>query len=196
MDRGRLTELHYIAHIDNVPSILSRGLLSHMRAEAIDHVSVAMEEVQDIRAGKVIPGGRPLHDYVNLYVHARNAMLSKVRHLNHDLAILRVDPAVVDLPGTIVADRNAAGPAAFFPAAEGIAALDEEVVLAIWWASSLDARQRRCAEVLVPDVVDPAYVVGAYVCTAGCADRLSDATGSELAIEVNHDMFFHGGTAP
>ena len=105
-------------------------------------------------------------------------MLSRVRHLNHDLAILRVDPAVVDLPGTIVADRNAAGPAAFFPAAEGIAALDEEVVLATWWTSSLDARQRRCAEVLVPDVVDPANVVGAYVCTVGCADRLSGAAGS------------------
>lgn len=196
MDRSRLTELHYIAHIDNVASILSRGLLSHNRAQAVDHVSVAMEEVQDIRAGKVIPQGRPLHDYVNLYVHARNAMLSKVRHLNHDLTVLRVDPAVVDLPGVIVADRNAAGPAAFLPAAEGIAALDEEAVFATWWTSSLDARQRRCAEVLVPDVVDPAQVVGAYVCTDACAERLRGTAGAGLAVQVKDDLFFHGGTAP
>src|SRR2546425_4346574 len=70
-----LLELHYITPMENVPSILAQGILSHRRAGKLRHQSIAMPEVQARRAGRIVPGGRPLHDYVNLYICARNPML-------------------------------------------------------------------------------------------------------------------------
>ena len=63
-----LQELHYITTIRNVPSIMTRGILSHKRLKKINHNSVAMETIQDRRENKVVPGGRPLQEYVNLAI--------------------------------------------------------------------------------------------------------------------------------
>ena len=46
------------------------GILSHTLAEQLAHDSVAMAEIQQIRTNKQIPGGRPLHEYANLYFDA------------------------------------------------------------------------------------------------------------------------------
>lgn len=47
---------------------MSKGILSHKRVRNINHDSVAMEVIQDRRENKVVPGGRPLHEYVNLAI--------------------------------------------------------------------------------------------------------------------------------
>ena len=60
MNRGDVTELHYITAIANVPSMLQHGILSHNRAQQVPHNSVAMPEVQDRRRDKQIPGGWPV----------------------------------------------------------------------------------------------------------------------------------------
>lgn len=73
MERHELEELHYIAPIANLESIISRGLLSHRRVSRLAaHQSIALADVQAKRAAKRVPGGRPLHEYVNLYICARN----------------------------------------------------------------------------------------------------------------------------
>jgi len=120
MKRNELEELHYITTIRNVPSIMSKGILSHKRVKKINHNSVAMEVIQERREKKVVPGGRPLHEYVNLYFHPRNPMLY-VRQSHHiDLCILRVSTQVLDLPGVVIADSNASSDyARFAPAVRG-----------------------------------------------------------------------------
>lgn len=75
VDREQLRELHYITPISNVSSIAARGLLSHRRAARHNPDSVALATVQERREAKPVPRGRPLHEYVNLYVNARNPML-------------------------------------------------------------------------------------------------------------------------
>ncbi len=75
MRRSDLAELHFITHIANVASILEHGILCHKKAKRLDPASVAMPEIQDIRAKKAVPAGKPLHEYANLYIHARNPML-------------------------------------------------------------------------------------------------------------------------
>ncbi len=71
MERHELQDLHYITPIGNVPSILQQGILSHAGASRLQHQSVAMQEMQDRRARVRVPGGRPLHEYANLYICAR-----------------------------------------------------------------------------------------------------------------------------
>jgi hypothetical protein len=110
MRKEELDELHYITPLANVSSILSRGILSHNLASKVPHESVAMQEVQDRRVNKRVPGagGRTLHDYANVSICARNPMLFKRRDIHTELCVLRINIAVLDLDGVIVTDRNAA----------------------------------------------------------------------------------------
>ncbi len=77
MLRSWVTELHYIAPVANLGSIVTRGVLSHNLAARLPHApaSVVDERVQDHRGGKRVPRGLPLHDYANLYFDARNPMM-------------------------------------------------------------------------------------------------------------------------
>jgi hypothetical protein len=192
MNRSRIAELHYIAPFANIPSILDTGIRCHTEMKGLPHESVADEEVQKRRAATKLPGGRPLHSYVNLYVDARNVMLYVLRPYYGQLAVLRIEPAVLDLPDVIVSDRNAAsGSASFRPMAEGIMRLDEEAVFADWWNQSLEARQKRCAEVLVPVAVRPQHICGAYVMSDKQRLELEDLVRPRaLNVSVNAHMFY------
>ena len=169
MIRSDIPELHYITPIANLPSIMELGILSNKRASSVGHISVAMEEIQDKRRQKKIPGAGHLHDYVNLYFDAHNPMLSKRRDKNSELCILRVDPKVLDINGVIVADCNAASSyAKFLTVEEGLPLLDKDLIYAKYWNhedlfEKWSRGAKKCAEVLVPDVVPCEYIKGAYV---------------------------------
>src|SRR5437762_6087330 len=119
-------ELHYISPIANVPSILKHGILSHRLADRTDHRSIAMPEIQDLRRSKQVPGGRSLHDYVNLYFDAHNPMLSRVRDRNNVICILVLSPEILNSPGVVITDQNAAsGWGHFYNTLDGLAAIDK-----------------------------------------------------------------------
>lgn len=177
----------------NLPSIARLGILSHERAKSLRHVSVASPEVQARRAGKSVPNGRPLHQYANLYIDARNAMMYVLRDRHLDLAVLRVSTDVLDLPGVVIADRNAAGGwARFYPSPQGLAAIDRDLVFADWWNQSDDAKQVRCAEVLVPDEVSVRFLLGAYVPCEAARRRFNELNLTEprLQATINEHMFY------
>jgi hypothetical protein len=192
MERSRLSELHYIAPFANIPSILTTGIRCHTDMQGFPHESVANEEVQRRRAATKLPNGRPLHRYVNLYIHARNVMLYVLEPAFDRLAVLRIDPAVLDIPDVVISDRNAAsGSARFRPMAEGVARLKDDEVFADWWNQSLEAKQKRCAEVLVPVPVLPQHVLGAYV-MGDMQKRELEAMQlpRELVVTVDRHMFY------
>lgn len=89
---GRL-EFYYITHIDNLPSILSKGLLSHKKVNElrINYKSIANEEVLEKRKEK------GLEDYVNLYINPRNAMMYRVKDETpqNSLAILAISGEII-----------------------------------------------------------------------------------------------------
>ncbi len=200
MKREELAELHYITPIANVPSICIQGILSHKKAKKVEHESAAMQVIQDRRAKVVVPGGRPLHDYVNLYFHARNPMMY-VRSANHtSLCVLRVSIEVLDLPGVVVTDCNASSDyVRFSPAPGGISIVDRDRTFAEDWTypdDPIEAYRRksaRCAEVLVPDRVDQRYISVVYV---SCPESQSVVTQSlagkvpQAQIVVNGHLFF------
>ena len=164
-----IAELHYISPIANVPSILKHGILSHRLAEKLQHDSIAMEEIQDRRRSKQVPGGKPLHDYVNLYFHAHNPMLSRVRDRNNLVCVLTVSPGVLKMPGVVISDQNAASSwARFHTSLDGLASVNKDIIQARYWNHPDQIQQWRqasakCAEVLIPDKVESTYVREAYV---------------------------------
>lgn len=192
-----LRELHYITAVENVPSILTRGILSHSRAERVVHVSVAMEVIQERRRTVVVPGGRPLHDYANTYINARNKMMYKVKSdISHDrICVLRIKPSVIARPGAVVADRNASSDyVRFDPAPEGFSRLDEATIFAESWNHPDPIEKQRhgslmCAEVLVPDSIPPSLIIGAYVSTATAEAELR-AKAPDLVVVISPHLFF------
>jgi hypothetical protein len=196
LNRQDIPELHFITAIDNVPSILEHGILSNRRAARLAHRSVAMEEVQDRRRDKRIPGAGLLHDFANLYFDAHNPMLSRRRDINDSICVLRVDASVLDLPGVIVADRNAASDyVRFYAASAGIRALDKDLLFAQFWTNAEDPYEAmrhksiKCAEVLVPDSISPDLLIGAYVANQRALGAF-EALGTRLPVVINGAMFF------
>lgn len=197
MERNQLVELHFITPIANLGSILEHGVLSHTRAVALAHVSIAASEIQDRRAGKRIPGGRLLHEYANLYLHARNPMMWKRREHHAELCVLRVSPNVLDIPGAIVTSQNASSDYALFrSASDGLAIVDYELVFARDWRDPDQIvywrkKSIKCAEVLIPDRVGPETIEGVYC--SGDRGRSSVQAVCELVVTVDPDLFFVEG---
>ena len=195
MRRDQLSELHYITPITNLPSVLSRGILSHRQAEKVRHRSVAMDEIQERRTRKRVPGGRALHEYVNLYFCARNPMLFKRKDQHAELCVIRVSTAVLDLPGVVITDQNAASDYALFsPAPDGLKYVDHDLVFAEYWTHEDPIEQYRhrsikCAEVLVPDSVPPSYILGAYV-SGSTTQAAIEALGLDMSVTLSPHLFF------
>jgi len=200
MKRAELKELHYITPMKNVASILELGILSHERARKVKHTSVAMSEIQSLRKPKAVPGGRPLHEYVNLYLCARNPMLFKRKASHLDLCVLQVDIAVLEFDDVVIADGNAASDyTAFRPSPSGLAKVDSERVFAEYWTDEDPIEQMRrkrvkCAEVLVPEVVPPRHVLGAYVSCDEARTSLREIARS-FRVTVDPHLFFQASEA-
>lgn len=197
MEREELEELHYITSIGNMHSICQYGILSHNRVAHIPHTSVAMAEIQDLRSRKVVPQGRPLHEYANLYFHARNPMMYKRHGQHQELCVLRVSTDVLDLPGVVVTDSNAAAEdqyVRFAAAPGGLRIVNKTETFAEWWTSpnyfeKCRLRSRKCAEVLVPDRVEPHFFTGVYVSGLSGLNAYA-ALGLNPEASMNAHLFF------
>lgn len=191
----RVTELHCIMPIGNVPSVLEHGILSYERAAKLPHHSVAMQPVQDKRDRKTVPGALKLHQYANLYFHARNPMLHKRLAEVNELCVLRVSLDVLALPGAVITDQNAASDYVRFCGPAQWWLLDWDAIFAMDWRHPGDTiaywrhKSRKCAEVLVPNRVQPELVTGAYVVDATAAARVA-ALGCALPTTVDPVLFF------
>ena len=199
MKLEELEELHYITPLANLKSIIERGILSHQKAEKIALESVAMDEIQERRKKVVVPGGRPLHQYVNLYFHARNPMMYKRKDLHDELSVLRVSKDTLKLSQVVITDGNASsGYVRFYPADEGLRVIYKDLVFARVWHYDDPIEKFRhasikCAEVLVPDIVPTDFIVGAYVSCEESKIKLCDIIKEiqpDFPITVNSDLFF------
>ena len=191
----RVTEFHCIMPLENIPSVLGLGILSNERAANLPHYSVALEVVQEKRHLKHVPGGLKLHQYANLYFHARNPMLFKRKDAAAALCVLQVSIESIHIDGVVVTDRNASSDYVRFlhPSQAGL--LDYAAIFASDWRHPNDPiayyrhRSQKCAEILVPHCVEPKYLTGAYVADQSVASKLK-SLGFDLAITIDSQMFF------
>ncbi len=193
---SRVTEFHCIMPLANVPSVLTHGILSYERAAKLAHHSVAMQTIQDKRDQRQVAGGLKLHQYANLYFHARNPMMYLRRAQAKDLCVLRISTTICNLDGVVFADSNASSDYVRFlqPSTQWqLLAFDD--IYAMDWRHPDDPityyrhRSRKCAEVLVPHRVEPQLLLGAYVVDVGVEQQLRNL-GFSLPITVEPVLFF------
>ncbi len=192
---SRVKELHCIMPIENISSVLTRGILSHNRSKDIQHADISMIDVQKIRDKIKVPNGMMLHDYANLYFCARNPMMFLRKNEADDLCILQISLDVTRLANVVFTDKNASSDyARFFSARDVKSKIDFDMVFADYWTDDnpieqMKKKSAKCAEVLVPHVIPAHYVIGAYVVDENSQQKLQKQ-GFTLAISVKSGMFF------
>ena len=195
MNRCDVAELHFITYIENVPSILTGGIMSHNKSRNINFRDISESGVQERRSKKKIPGtNKSLHDYANLYFDAHNPMLSARRSENDKICVLRIKNIVLNIDSVIITDKNAARECWFKTVDEGLPLLNKEEIYATFWTDDNDPikeyKQKgiKCAEVLVPDRVHSDYIIGAYVANSTALNNLHKL--SDLGIILKSKLFF------
>lgn len=192
---GRVCEFQSIMPIENISSVLEFGILSNERVKALRHQSVAMQEIQERRDKKRVPGGLKLHQYANLYFHARNPMMYKRRPEAPRLCVLRVSTDVRHEKGVVFTDCNAASGYVRFLHPSQSRLLNFDAIFALDWRHPDDEiaeirhRSQKCAEVLVPHCVEPRFLIGAYVVDAVRLNQMK-ALGFNLPVSIDSEMFF------
>ena len=123
-------------------------------------------------------------------------MSSKVRQHNDTICVLRINAAVLDLSGVIIADRNASSDyARFYPVRQGLAAIDKDRIFARYWThpgspfEEMEHKSIKCSEVLVPERIQPQYVLGAYVANSAALTAFRKLK-TKLTATINNDIFF------
>ena len=191
--------LYNINSLNNLKSILEHGILSknELNRRNIYYQDLSNPSVQDKRDYKCVPNHGSLHEYANLYFDARNPMLFYlVSNKNVDeLCVLCVDKSVLDIPGTVVTDRNAAASLAVFEKPENaFDRLNYDLIFARYWnvgdeLSTYHKKQIKCAEVLVYNRIDPQYIKGVLVPNEN-AKQLALSLNLNLNVKVDNDLFF------
>ena len=167
----KIKSLYYITHIDNLPSIFKRGILSHERIEAESGQFIPMFKGRTdarnniVKRGKIKPhnGGKNLLSYANLLFQPRNPMMYRaIFETGKDkLAILEVADTVLNEQGIIIADGNAIDELTqFYPGIQGLKKLQQQgkVIQSEWWKKSDGSKRKIMAECLVPDYVKPEHI--------------------------------------
>jgi O-acetyl-ADP-ribose deacetylase (regulator of RNase III) len=192
-----IKSLFYITHIDNVPSILKIGILSHelLEAKKMPFTPIYDSEIVSNRRGKSTPDRKSLWEYANLYFQPRNPMMYRVVHERYkrDLVVIGIKPSVLELPSVTVTDGNAANsPTQFFRASDGLKVIKDQwkVIQSEWW-NELDGSKRKImAECLVPERIPPEYVHTFFVADHDAKKRVEALLGATLIPVVPEPKIF------
>jgi hypothetical protein len=190
----RVVELHSIMPIANISSVLQYGILSHEQAAKFKHISVAMQDIQDKRDNVQVPNGLKLHQYANLYFHARNPMMYLRKNEIRTLCVLRISIEVLKIEGVVLTDGNAASTHIRFLSHQQIKDINFDMVYAEDWRDQNEItfwqkKSAKCAEVLIPQYVPAHLIFGAYISSENAMDEIKNC-GFNGKIEVNPHMFF------
>lgn len=193
-----IKSLFYITHVENLPSILQRGILSHAQIEAknIPCKAIYDTEIVSNRKAKPTPDRGSLWDYANLFFQPRNPMMYRVVHHagKSELAVIGVTPDVLDANGVWVTDGNAAnGPTSFYRTSEGLKVIRNQwpIIQAEYWRSDDGSKRKIMAECLVPEAISPDHIHTIFVADQEAKARAESILGPcKVPVVPEPNMFF------
>ena len=218
LDQSDINEFYYILPIENLESVLEKGILSHKRAGRLDveqpsHADISDHDVQGRREGKEIPTvlqsrshARELHQYVNLYMQPHNAMMFVKRKEAGHLCVLRIRKELLQRGDAVLTNRNAATQAAgFFKLTEWRPSVEESEALRgpylkgtdnprFLEKDEFDCRKKiRQSEALFPYEVPAEFISGIFVpndeVLKKVAKVIKKSDRADIAITIHTTLF-------
>ena len=203
-----INKLYYITHIDNIPSILKLGILSHRLIEEskvkifsffkkkVKYTSIYNEEIISLRKNRKTADNRSLWQYANLYFQPRNPMLYRVvcEQSAENLAVLGIDIKIVKLDGVFVSIGNAACMESdLLTVSESKQAIRQlkDILNCDWWKDEDGSKRKIMAECLVPEKVPPNYINEIYVSNDKIAQKIKKSFSNEIQVIPEPKMFFN-----
>src|SRR5713101_603597 len=189
--------LFYITHVENVPSILQRGILAHSLVESqqIAFKPIYDSDIVSNRKAKPTPDRASLWEYANLYFQPRNPMMYRVVHekTNKELVVIGVTPGVLNTSGVLITDGNAANRVtSFHRLEEGLRVIQDQwkIIQSEFW-NDLDGSKRKImAECLVPDRITPDCIHTIFVADHDVKNRVEAMIGSSKTPIVPEPRIF------
>jgi O-acetyl-ADP-ribose deacetylase (regulator of RNase III) len=197
-NRVEIKSLYSITHLENVPSILEKGILSHSRVatESVPFTPIYDASIVSNRQHRMTPDGRSLWEYANVYFQPRNPMMYRVvqeKKADH-LAVLGVKPEVLHLPRIWITDGNAASDLTrFFPASDGLKIIQNQwsILQADYWKKEDGSKRKIMAECLVPEQIDPSSIHTIYVASHKVKKQLeSHIRPAKIPVVPEPNLFF------
>ena len=115
-----------------------------------------------------------------------------------ELCVLCIDKKVLDLPETVVTDRNAAAELAIFISPDkAISQLDFQMIFAKYWTDEdvskmADKKQVKCAEVLVLDKVPVEYIISIKTGSRKAKEKVKELNLG-VPVILDEELFFNKG---
>ena len=197
----KLRGLYYITHIDNLSSILEKGILSHKKVieENIKFTPIYDADIVATRKEKKVIEGKNLWDFVNLYFQPRNAMLYRVVFFGNvnkeDIIIIGLKSSILENKNIFITTGNAASPQTEF-ISSNVSNIKEylknirEKTDKEWWSSADGSKREMMAECLIPEKVGPEYISEIYVSNDIALNKVKKITGEKFSVIPEPEMFF------
>ncbi len=200
MAKRNVKGLYYITHINNLPSILQHGILSHQQVEkqGIPFTRIYNPEIVANRQTRRTPAGNSLWSYANVYFQPRNPMLYKVlSEVNKkEVLIIGVNPQILGTPGALISLGNAASSLSpILDTQEGSKAINGEywsIINSDWWKTEDGTKRKIMSECLVPNFIPPTQIHSIYVASQSVADNIRPILKNYplVSVVVEPHMFF------
>lgn len=162
--------LYYITHVNNIISILRRGILSHSNIAKgnVEFTPIYDDAIINNRQTRQVAGNKILWDFANLYFQPRNAMLYRVlrEKTPNEIAILFISSSILNRKDIFITNGNAASLASDILSSDesrGVISKIRDQIDNEWWTDSDGSKRKMMAECLVPDSISPDLIRGIYV---------------------------------
>jgi O-acetyl-ADP-ribose deacetylase (regulator of RNase III) len=193
-----IKSLYYITHVENLPSILQHGVLSHQKAldMSVSFTPIYDGDIVSNRSQKKTPAEKILWEYANFYFQPRNPMMYRVRNEQgiKNIAVIAIQSTILHRPGAFITDGNAANePTKFYALDDGLKVLADQwiIIQNDWWKSEDGSKRRIMSECLVPEKVEPTAIHSIYVSQTETKERVAQLLGANaVPIIVEPHIFF------
>ncbi len=193
-------ELYYITHVNNLPSIIRNGILSHKEINQRDiaFTPIYDQEIVNSRSRRNTPAGKSLWEYANLYFQPRNPMMYRVtlERSKKDIAVVGVRKAVLARNEIFVTDGNAASSDTKFYASNDMRKMLPRIIRETdkeWWNTIDGSKRKIMAECLIPTLIEKDYLEEIVVANQEIAEKVREKLDSDFDIVSNSDVFFEPG---
>ena len=185
-----VSSLWYIAHRDNIDSIMAHGIKNHQAVTQLGMkcVDISSSSVQRWREQHEPIYQRKIHEYTPCYINPLNPMSYALRARSSELCLMEISLSVLTAREYIISDGNAASrDTCFFDSVDDLNQLPCDALNTKYWSNIPDGKRKRCSEVLVCPDIEAKHIKTIHCCSLESVRYLSS---KQRLVKMSPGKFF------